>query len=136
MWRSHGSRRREEHRCTIPKVDNDQTSTVNAEAGMMLRSANQVNKINEYTNVDNEQISGMEINQVGSQLPRQGWGPHDHQPFKNEAASLQWGKAYRFTRDDRLISEAQLETETEVREPFFCTACRLLLSKRSMESSS
>ena len=46
-------------------------------------------------------------------------GRQDPGPKKDEAASWQWSESHRFTRDGRLISEAQLETATGVREPYF-----------------
>ena len=76
-----------------------------------------------------------DINQVGSQLPRKGWGRQDSPPLQDDVENLQCSKSHRFPRDSKLVSEAQLETARESREPYLEATCRWLLSNRSRGSS-
>ena len=112
-----------DHRCTIPEVDNDQTSKFNADrdfdAGVTHRSANEVNQNNENAKVNKKNISCTEVNDVGTQLARQGWWRQDPHPQNEQESRLQFGEAHRFTRDDRLLSDSPLENATEGREPYF-----------------
>ncbi len=123
MVRNHTSLRPEDHRCTIPEVDNDQTSKFNADrdfdAGVTHRSANEVNQNNENAKVNKKNISCTEVNDVGTQLARQGWWRQDPHPQNEQESRLQFGEAHRFTRDDRLLSDSPLENATEGREPYF-----------------
>ena len=73
-----------------------------------------------------------DIDQVGSQLTRKGWGRHDSPSLQDDEGKLQCTEAHRFPRD---ISKVQLETAMESREPYWGVPCRWILSNRSSGSS-